>query len=73
MKMIETEIKLSREMFDLESLLKFQLSNDVQIIRGEDFQYNCYINKKVYATALTPLYALCYGIRCYKQGSEGKK
>ena len=28
--------------------LAFQLENDVQIIRGEDYQYMCYINKEGY-------------------------
>lgn len=55
-----------KQNFDLEKILNFQLENDVQIIRGEDYQYMCYINKKVYTTALTPMYALCFGIECYQ-------
>ena len=61
------EIDETRQMFDLDEILSFQLQHDVQIIRGEDYQYMCYINKKVYATALTPMYALVYGIMVFKQ------
>ena len=60
------EIDETRQMFDLDEILSFQLQHDVQIIRGEDYQYMCYINKKVYATALTPMYALVYGIMVFK-------
>jgi hypothetical protein len=60
------EIDQTRQMFDLDEILAFQLIHDVQIIRGEDYQYMCYINKKVYATALTPMYALVYGIMVFK-------
>ena len=56
-------------MFDLDEILAFQLENDVQIIRGEDYQYMCYINKEVYATGLTPMFALSYGIKVYKERS----
>lgn len=59
------ENKLTKQMFDLDEILLFQLENDVQIIRGEDYQYMCYINKEVYAVALTPMLALSYGIKCF--------
>jgi hypothetical protein len=55
-----------RNNFNLEDLLEFQLKHDIQIIRGEDFQYICYINKKGYSTGLTPLYALLIGYKNYK-------
>lgn len=60
------ENELTRNLFDLDEILDFQLKNDVQIIRGEDYQYMCYINKKVYATGLTPMFALVYGIKRFK-------
>lgn len=60
------ENRLTNKMFDLDEILDFQLENDVQIIRGEDYQYMCYINNCVYATALTPMFALAYGIRLFK-------
>jgi hypothetical protein len=56
------EIELTQTLFDLDKILNFQLENDVQIIRGADFQYMCYINKAVYAIGLTPMFALVYGI-----------
>lgn len=56
-------------MFDLDEILVFQLKNDIQIIRGEDYNYMCYINKSVYATGLTPMFALSYGIKKFKQSS----
>ena len=60
------ENELTKNLFDLDEILDFQLKNDVQIIRGEDYQYMCYINKKVYATGLTPMFALASGIKCFK-------
>ena len=56
--------------FNLEELLSFQLNHDVQIIRDETYQYMCYIDKEVYATALTTLGALVYGIKIYKNESN---
>jgi hypothetical protein len=60
------EIELTKEIFDLDEILAFQIENDIQIIRGEDYQYICYINKLVYATAITPMFALAYGIKVFK-------
>ena len=60
----------TREMFDLDAILAFQIENDVQIIRGEDYQYICYINKLVYATALTPMFALVCGIKNFTDKSK---
>ena len=61
------ENEQTKKLFDLDYILEFQLKNDVQIIRGSDFQYDCYINKKVYTSSLTPLNALVIGIEKYKQ------
>ena len=61
----EEENKLVKQNFDLEDILDFQLDHDIQIIRGEDCQYMCYINKEVYGTGLTPIFALWYGIFCF--------
>jgi hypothetical protein len=60
------ENKLTKELFDLDEILSFQLDNDVKVIRGEDWMYLCYINGEVYGTGLTPMYALVIGIRMYK-------
>ena len=61
------ENELTKQMFDLDEILSFQLENDVQIIRGEDYQYMCYINRQVYATGLTPMFALSLGIKVFKE------
>ena len=60
------EINETREGFNLDAILEFQLHHDIQIIRGEDFQYICYIDRKVYSVALTPMCALISGINEYK-------
>lgn len=63
------ENEMTKQIFDLDEILAFQLKNDIQIIRGEDYQYMCYINKSVYGTGLTPMFALVYGIKCFKERS----
>lgn len=65
----EEENKLTKKIFDLDEILSFQLEHDVQIIRGEDYEYMCFIDKEVYAyaTGLTPMYALVRGIKCFKE------
>lgn len=60
------ENELTKSLFNLDEILAFQLKHDVQIIRGEDYQYHCWIDKKAYGTALTPMFALAYGIKCFK-------
>ena len=66
----EEENEIVRKLFNLEDLLEFQLTHDVQIIRGGDFQYDCYIDKEVYYNALTPINALVVGIKIYKERNE---
>lgn len=66
----EEENAIVRKTFNLEEVLEFQLKNDVQIIRGEDLNYQCCINKKVYAVGLTPMFALVYGILVFKARYE---
>ena len=67
------ENQLTKTMFDLEEILNFQLKYDIQIIRGEDYQYMCYINKIVYATGLTPMFVLSYGINRFKEKLKNEK
>lgn len=56
-----------RKHFDLEKALEFSRKNDVQIIRGGDYQYQAYINKKgSYATSFTPLHAFWFGMEAYE-------
>ena len=61
----EEENELIRRTFNLEEILSFQLEHDVQIIRGGDYQYYCYIDRGVYSTALLPLSAITSGIKIY--------
>ena len=63
--LVEQEIKWVEKNFNLSSILA--LKEDIQIIRGEDYQYMCYINKEVYATGITPMYALAYGVLKFKE------
>jgi hypothetical protein len=62
-----SEIDLTRKIIDVEAILSAQLRNGIQIIRGEDYQYLCYINGEVYATGLTPMFALAYGVKVFME------
>lgn len=64
---LESENTFVKNNFDLEDILSFQKENDIQIIRGEDYQYQCYINKKCYAISLTALHSLIFGIQNYRK------
>lgn len=63
----EEENNTTKKLFNLDDILEFQLKHDVQIIRGEDYNYFCYIDKKVYGLGLTPIYALVCGIKLFKE------
>lgn len=65
--LIEQENSLTKHYFNLDEILEFQLKNDVQIIRGGDFMYQCYINKDVYEISFTPIHALVFGIKRFKK------
>lgn len=69
----EKENELTKQIFDLDEILEFQLQNDVQILRGEDYQYVCFINRKIYATGFTPMFALIYGIKRFDDISKRNK
>jgi hypothetical protein len=62
----QIENEITKTLFNLDEVLEFQLQHDVQIIRGEDYQYMCYIDKKGYGASLTPLNALVIGIMRFK-------
>jgi len=64
------ENEFVKQNFNLGEILNFQLKYDIQIIRGEDYQYMCYINQKVYTTGLTPLFALLLGVKKFKRFHE---
>lgn len=67
------EVELTRKVFDLDQILSFQMEHDVQIIRGEDWQYMCYIDKNAYGSSLTPMAALVFGIKQYKDVEDSKE
>lgn len=64
---IKEETDLARRLFDLDEIIDFQLEHDVQIIRGSDYQYLCYIDKEGFAPSLTPIGALVIGIKQFSQ------
>ena len=56
-----------KELFDLDKILSFTRNHNVQIIRGEDWQFMCYIDGKCHGTGLTTLGAMVYGISNYEK------
>lgn len=64
---IESEIEGAVREFNLYDIVEFQRQHQVDVARGEDFQYYCYIDGAVYATSLTFIHALVYGIIIYKK------
>jgi len=61
------ENELVKKLFDLDEILAFQLEHNVEILRGEDYQYLCYIDRKGYGISLTPMGALTVGIKQFKE------
>lgn len=59
------EVQITEKIADLEKALQFQLEHDIQVIRGEDYHYMCYIDGEVFGLGLTPMYALFQGINQY--------
>jgi len=59
-----------RENFSLEEALSFELEYRLEVIRGEDHQYVCYIDGKGYAVGLTAMSALTFGIAMYKRKNQ---
>lgn len=68
----ELENDYVKRNFNLDYILEFQKYNDTQIIRGADWQYECWINGGCYYISLTPLYTLLLGIIKYKELNEKK-
>ena len=69
---IEDEHRWSYNLFDFNDFFETQKNHEVQIIRGGDYQYACYIDRVVYATGLTMIFALSYGIKKFKEHTETK-
>lgn len=64
---IEFEILMTKRQFNLNEIIEFTLSHDVQIIRGEDYQYSVYIDSKCYGHYITHIGALCFGVNTFKR------
>lgn len=64
---IETELKDIKQTFNIDDIIKFQSKHTLEIIRGEDWLYYCYIDKKAYTSGFTPMGALIYGILQFKE------
>ncbi len=68
---IREENELVAKYFNLEEVLKFQEDHDIQIVRDAGYVYACIIDYGVgdgiYATALTPMWALTHGIYRFKK------
>lgn len=64
---IENEYNFVRDNFNLEEILEFQKDHTVEIIRGSDWQYECYIDRNCYYISLTPLYTLLLAIKTYNE------
>lgn len=60
------------DMFDVVEVLSFEELNNVSIFQGDDFMHQCWINQEQYATGLTVMGALVYGIRAFKEQMETK-
>ena len=63
----ESEDNDVKQIFNLEKILHFTRKHNVQIIRGEDWQFMCYIDGKCHGTGLTTLGAMVYGIANYEK------
>jgi hypothetical protein len=73
MDFFEQENEYVRDNFNIDEVLEFTSSHDVQIIRGADWQYECYINKNCYYIGLTHLYTLLLGIKTYKEHEKKER
>ena len=73
MDLLLQEAQETKAAFNLDKLLNFQLKHDVQIIRGADYLYQCFIDKQAYGTALTPLAALVFGVEEYFKDVNNNK
>jgi len=77
MKIVKSEAEeeniLTKKMFDLDYLLEFHILNDIQIIRGADYSYECWINSSCYSSQLTPINALVIGVATHKKITAEKE
>lgn len=67
---VESENELVMKLINLDELLSFQLTHDIQVIRGSDYNYECYIDGECYNASLTPMLSIVLGIKIYKEKNE---
>lgn len=53
--------------FKIEDVLNFSNKHNVEVLRGEDWQYYGYVNRQVLGLGFTPMYALLTAIIKYKE------
>lgn len=63
---LEREYKQVKREINLEDITEFSLNHNVSVTVGDDHQYTCRINRKVYCVSLTFLHALVFGIKKHK-------
>ena len=63
---IKEENTLTKKLFDFDEIIDFQMKHVVEVVRGNDLQYKCYIDGKGFGSGLTTMGALVIGIRQYK-------
>lgn len=69
----EEEHQEVKNSFNLLDIIEFSKQHTVEVAMGEDYQYMCYIDGDGYATGLTPLGALIYGIKVYNEHIQKEK
>lgn len=70
---IKDEHEYVRKHFNIDEVVEFEKNHRVEIILGSDLQYWCFIDKGVYSTGLTTLYALITGIKIYQNELNDKE
>ena len=60
-------------MFNLEDAIQFTRDHSVEIIRGSDWQFGCWVDGKCYGISVTTLGALLYGMKEYQTHNNKKE
>ena len=53
--------------FNLLEAIEFQKTHKIEVLRGADYQYSCFIDNASYTTSLTPLHCVMTSIKHFKQ------
>ena len=67
MDLIIDVVRQTKRLIAIDFILYMELEHDIQIVRGSDCQYGCWIGEKCYATSLTPMFALFYGVKIFRE------